>query len=212
MKSITCTPALKWPTGYARTSSPTWAKFGNGFGDRPSIAAAIGRLQAQLGTRNWLTSDEVLTANVPVGGHGSFKSNQSEPLDRGVAFYFEMEGKSIVLACDKWNRVADNITAIAKTLEAMRGMDRWGVTECERVFTGFAALPETSVTGATFYDVLGLVRDVPPTLERIDACYRAKAWAAHPDHGGSDEAMAALNTARDQAYDAVQHRTRPADR
>jgi curved DNA-binding protein CbpA len=41
------------------------------------------------------------------------------------------------------------------------------------------------------------VLKVPPdaTLAQAEAAYRALAKSAHPDHGGSDEAMARLNDA-----------------
>lgn len=43
------------------------------------------------------------------------------------------------------------------------------------------------------YETLGVARDA--TQEQIRAAYRAKASAAHPDKGGSVEAMQAINTA-----------------
>lgn len=49
--------------------------------------------------------------------------------------------------------------------------------------------------------VLGL--SGPVTAKEIDAAYRAAAATAHPDTGGSTEAMAALNRARAEAKAAV---------
>ena len=45
-------------------------------------------------------------------------------------------------ACDKWRDVYDNIYAIGKTIEALRGIERWGTGDMvEQAFTGFVALP-----------------------------------------------------------------------
>lgn len=207
--NLTCQPNLKWPTGYTRTppDERRWSAFGsrraNGsYGrEQVSIADALSRLREQLSAFTRLghpcrTADEVVTANLPVGVHGAYKSNTPEPADRGVAVYFELDGKPIVLCCDKWNRVACNLVAISKTLEAMRGLERWGVTECDRAFTGFAALPETASV-PTCWQVLGIERT--KDTASIDAAFKVKAKTAHPDLGGSSEAFDELARARDQA-------------
>lgn len=43
------------------------------------------------------------------------------------------------------------------------------------------------------YEVLGVAKDATP--EQIKKAFRGKASRAHPDHGGSEERMAALNDA-----------------
>jgi len=78
-------------------------------------------------------------------------------------------------------------------IEALRGIDRWGVGTIEQAFTGYQALPAPE----QWWQVLGV--SATATREQIDAAYRVKAKAAHPDHGGSNAAMARLNSARDQA-------------
>jgi len=46
------------------------------------------------------------------------------------------------LACDRWDKVQDNIYAIAMTIEPLRGIERWGSgSMVEQAFTGFFALP-----------------------------------------------------------------------
>jgi hypothetical protein len=51
--------------------------------------------------------------------------------------------------------------------------------------------------GATWCEILGLARTA--TRDQITAAYRDKAKLAHPDAGGSHEAMTALVRARDEA-------------
>ena len=36
---------------------------------------------------------------------------------------------SRAIACDKWDSIRDNLHAVAKTIEALRGIDRWGTGE-----------------------------------------------------------------------------------
>ncbi len=44
--------------------------------------------------------------------------------------------------------MGDNIQAIRKTIEAMRGLERWGVSDMlQRTFSGFKALPDQTGIG-----------------------------------------------------------------
>ena len=49
----------------------------------------------------------------------------------------------------------------------------------------------------TWRSALGFSELSRPTASEIKTAYRERAKAAHPDHGGSTAAMAALNLARD---------------
>lgn len=159
-----------------------------------SVAVARERLQREvdlLGARG-----VILSTNVELRLDGQPRSDRSEPSDPGVALYFKLKGKDTVLACDRWTRVADNIIAIAKHIEAIRGMDRWGVGSLDQVFTGYQALPAPE----QWWQVLGVSEGA--SVADIDAAYRAAAPKAHPDRGGSDAAMARLNAARDHGRTA----------
>ena len=206
MTSITCIHGLRWPRGYKRTAWPILAKFRNINKGPLSIMDAMDRLERAVKAfnprhRNSRISDAVLTTQQEVGLHGRPKGNVPQPGDRGVAFYFELDRKPIVLCCDKWNCIADNIAAIAATLDAMRDLERWGVAEAvDRVFTGFAALPAPGeVQARTCWHVLGIPRTTDTAA--INKAYFARAKILHPDAGntGSTAAMYELNDARDQS-------------
>src|SRR3546814_9529449 len=96
---------------------------------RVTIATALDRLEAELtrlGARGI-----ILSSNLERTLSGAPRSGQADPADPGVAVYFTLKGKDTVLACDRWYRAADNMVAIAKHIEAIRGMDRWGVGRSE---------------------------------------------------------------------------------
>ena len=63
----------------------------------------------------------VISTNAELRQDGFPYSNRRAPEDVGVAVYFTLEGRPYVLPCDKWERVADNLAAIAKHVEAKRG-------------------------------------------------------------------------------------------
>lgn len=192
---------LCWPAGWPRARSHSSAKFGTGTSGggvrKASIAEAITRLQVELDRLS--ARAVVLSANVELRLDGLPRSDRGQPLDPGAAVYFGLKGREIALACDKWDRVADNVIALAKHIEAMRGMDRWGVGSLAQAFRGYEALPAPE----PWWRTLGLSG---PTRSRdeIAAAYRRASAAAHPDRpGGSHDHMAQVNAARDAAMAAL---------
>ena len=136
---------LSWPDGWPRTKAGQRrrAAFGTkepGDYKRPlSVAQAIDRLSGELyrlGARH-----ELLSTNLDIRLDGLPRSGQAEPEDRGAAVWFRLKDNPRCLACDRWDRVADNIAALAHHIDAMRRMDRYGVGNLEQAFAGYVALP-----------------------------------------------------------------------
>lgn len=123
-------------------------------------------------------------------------AGRSEPSDPGVAVYFVRKGKRLCFACDKYDRVWKNMRAIQKTIEAMRGIERWGSSDMlDRAFTGFAALPAPD--SRKWWQVMGL--NGSESKDTIRETYRRLARERHPDSGGSNAMMAELNSAYEEA-------------
>lgn len=187
---------LHWPNGWPRTGRQKRAQFST------SMAAARDGLLDEI--RLLGGTGVIISSNIETytrGGQEIPYANQKRPDDCGVAVYFNLKNEPCVFACDRWNRVQDNVQAIRKTIEALRGIERWGSSEMlNRVFTGFAALPEkaTGFNGVTWYGVLGYDSPNQP-YEEYRTAYRRLAKEMHPDNGGSDEEMARLNWAIEQA-------------
>ncbi|KQR83486.1 hypothetical protein [Sphingomonas sp. Leaf343] len=142
----------------------------------------------------------ILSTNIRFTASGARDQNVSrrEPDDPGVAFYFDLDGKPHVLACDRWDSVADNIAAIAAHIEALRGQERWGVADLRQAFAGHVALAAPAAAHG-WRSTLGFSATARVTAADVDARYRDLAAARHPDRGGSVEAMTTLNIARDAA-------------
>lgn len=202
---------LNWPIGWRRTPEDgrTRAKFvkkGRGNlrdaagvyqgwdGNKPlTIEQARVRLVDEL-RRIYIGPGEfVLSANLRLRQDGGPISGQREPLDPGVAVYWQTDfGRSSrCMAIDLYDRVADNIAAIAATLEAMRAIERHGgAAIMDRAFTGFAALPAPEQP----FEVLGVGANA--TVDEIERAYRRLASEHHPDKGGDQHQMARINDAR----------------
>lgn len=157
-----------------------------------NVPVALDRLDAELSRLG--ATDEILSSNLPVGIRGVPLGNRAEPTDPGAAVYVKLNGKPLVFACDKWDRVADNIAAIAQHIDALRRIERYGVGRVEQAFAGYKALPPSA---EDWRIVLGVGEYA--TIEQVDAAFLEKAKSAHPDVGGSHEEMSRLTAARDLA-------------
>lgn len=82
--------------------------------------------------------------------------------------------------------------AIHHTIEALRGIARWGTGDMlQAAFTGFQALE--APRGREWWDVLECRQDTP--IEVVEKHYKHFARLHHPDNGGSAEKMAEINAA-----------------
>jgi hypothetical protein len=180
---------LCWPPAWPKTEL---AKKENGK-FKQSLAAALNNLKVEcsrLGGKNL-----VLSSNYTLGNE--------RPAESGVVAYFLLDDKSIAIPCDRWRLVEHNVQAIALTIGAMRGMERWGAKHMiTAMFSGFKALPEKS-SGLDPWEVLGMTRSVTTTAEEITEAYRRKSRTEHPDAGGSHERFRVLREAHDLAMATV---------
>lgn len=180
---------LQWPAGKPRTVRPDRSRFDVSFARaRDDVLHQIKLLGG---------NQPVISTNIPLRLDGLPRATYREPDDQGVAVYFALNGKQMCFACDRWETIRENMQAIAKTIEALRGIERWGSGDMvQQAFSGFVALPAPP----KWWEGLGVNQDA--TLDEIDQAYRMKARKAHPDAGGSTNAMAQLNLARDRAREA----------
>lgn len=202
---------LQWPAGWKRT--PVGCAVAGRFGKRQSsgsgyaalkdvtVADAVMRVREELQRMHVANDDIVVSTNLALRLDGWPRSDQSEPQDSGASVYWrDRSGATRCMAIDRYRRVADNLAAIAATLEAMRAIERHGGAEIlDRAFTGFAALPAPLDWRA----ILGFAPGSNPTRHDVDQAYRRRASKLHPDKGGFADDMADLNAARDAARESL---------
>ena len=191
---------LTWPANWPRVDS--WKRTRARFGTRPERDMGRGRLSIAEGTlrvRQALKKmgfrEPIISSNLALRNDGLPRSGQSEPRDCGVAVYWGSGKSARCIAVDCYDRVADNLGAIAATLEAMRAIERHGgAAILARAFVGFTALPAPEQP----WQVLGV--SATATRGEIDGAYRQLARQHHPDRGGDAAQMARVNAARDHLY------------
>ena len=181
---------LDWPATQPRTKTPRRAAFRHN-GVALPVDVAIARLEGELGRLG--AHSVVLTSDWPRGLNGNLLTGRDTRGDPAVAVHFVAFDKATVLACDRFDRLADNIAALAAHIESLRAIDRYGVGTIEQAFAGYVALPAPE----QWWQVLGCKPDTP--LATVEQVHRELAKRHHPDRGGSDAMMARLNAALDQA-------------
>lgn len=185
---------LQWPAGRRRVdrNQREAARFDVSLGRaRDNVVAEVTLL---CGGR-WASDPAVvISSNLALRRDGLPLANQRQPDDPGVAVYFLYKKRQMSFACDRWLKIEHNMQAIAKTIEALRGIARWGSGDMlEAAFTGFTALPAPSSV-KTWREVIGVlpgVRDM--SIVRTE--FRRRAAERHPDRGGTHEGMTELNAA-----------------
>lgn len=184
---------LQWPDHIPRSRNREHSQFRTSYENARSNV--IKSLRA-FGTdsRKQIT-DAVLSSNMDL--------LNEKPSDPGVAVWFNWDGLSVCIPVDRYDTPAKNLQAIHHIIEARRVELRHGTLNLVRAsLQGFKALPPPPGTKPKrpWWDVLG----VPATASKsqIEDNYRHKAKTAHPDAGGSQEAMAELNAARDEGLRA----------
>lgn len=213
---------LTWPAGWKRQQYRASANFSKGemvsSSDAPgsqwlkrralTVNDATQRVLKALRIFGVLEGDAIISTNVELRLDGLPRSNQPEPGDPGAAVYWQRTGDKgfKCMAIDRYDRVADNIAAIAATLDAMRAIERHGgALILDRAFMGFTALPAPGQsTGQGWREILTFAPDSRPNLEQALTAYRQLRSKFHPDKpGGSAELFDRVQRAWEQAQQEI---------
>ena len=153
-EDITAFP-LVWPIGWARTKNRARANFGrqtvetrtwsdgstSKWKSKQKLTIADSRYRLHHELQLLGAKGVVISSNLRLRQDGQPMSGQREPDDPGICVYFRLSDKPRCLPCDRWDRAADNLAAVAKYVDALRGQLRWGVGSVDVAFAGFKALP-----------------------------------------------------------------------
>lgn len=110
--------------------------------------------------------------------------------DREVRLTYYQDDRPVTLTMNTQKRAVDNLRAIFLSIEAMRLLEKRGLTETVRSAYMQLAAPEQKRNP---YDVLMILPDSP--IEVAEAVFRSLAKKHHPDTGGSMKTFKELNDA-----------------
>lgn len=180
----TASHPLQWSEGGLRTD-PKLVKHVrlSGGGYLPCYEGIVKEIRLMKGDNVIVSSDYPLDSNgVPdLDAYYSLprRDGRRANFDDAVAVYFTLDDHQRVFACDKWSQVVSNIRAIQKTIEAIRGTERWGSIEMlTRIYDGFTVLPqEEKSLPMPWWDLLGVQPHTP--LDVVEQMYRLclKQWS-----------------------------------
>lgn len=163
---------LTWPFGWPRTKRKNRARFNTSFANaRDSLLRELNLLGAKK---------IVISSNLALRRDGLPYANQNYAEDPGIAVYFVLREEEQCIPCDKWGKSGDNLHAINKTVEALRGIERWGAKEMvNAAFRGFKALPAPKPEPQIKYFADCVDED------HIKQRFKKLVKELHPDFGGT---------------------------
>jgi hypothetical protein len=177
---LQCRPIDKWPRAFTpnRKRAPFRAPYG---ATMDLIARELRLLCAKAPVLLMALNDQ----QIRLDGRPYAKAI---PLHPGVILAFTVGKQQMQFPCDAFLTWPENLRAIALALEALRKVDRYGVTKQGEQYAGWKALPPpngdhwTPEAARQFIDsIIGSGR---VGLIGISASIREAEMVTHPDKGG----------------------------
>lgn len=184
---------LAWPAAWPRTTAPRRQHAVvhlSALGYAPNRALSPTEAMAQLfrALETMCATTCIVFANVTPDAAGELAT------DPGAAARFELDGQEHVLACDHWDRPADNIAGIVAMLEMIlrQGNGCFGA-RVQAMMRQATAAPSSLPASGAWHEVLGVPPGAP--MQMAETAYRSRARQFHPDVGGTGHDMVRLNDA-----------------
>jgi len=118
----------------------------------------------------------------------------------GVILSFQSKHGPLSYPCDTFENWDCNLRAIALGLEALRTVDRYGVTKRGEQYRGWTALPAPNGDGwtadAAYAFLVALVGVMEP-VDGVDDLLRRAEFKSHPDRGGNPDDFKKVQLARE---------------
>ena len=175
-------PIDNWPGAV----TPEWKRKRAPF--RSAYAKTLDLLESEL--KHLKASDILIQAHLrreDIRNDG-WPRSAARPSKPGVIVTFKGAGGQMSFPCYRFDGWEDNLRAIALSLEALRMVDRYGVTRNNEQYRGFTALPPASDGRAYAITFLSRMTGWQESQVKGDpqGAYRLAARACHPDTGGNE--------------------------
>ncbi len=187
-----------WPGD--RTKNPTRSNFSASFSDTCRL---LERELLHLRAKHVVVQIDCNGSEITVDGQMRAKCRLRS---QGIIVSFESKFGPLQYPCDRFNDWHDNLRAIAKSLEALRTVDRYGVTQRAEQYKGwkklafrgddyFANEQEAAVFLAGQDVESGSGAQLLADFDAAKSAYKRRSAASHPDRGGSPEVFKRVTAA-----------------
>lgn len=209
----TVAPILAWPellTSDRRRSTFTAPWSGRGYESWQTDNSTLGILSREL---FYLDGKHVVmqiaVRDKDIRLDGQVKANARTAEHPGVILTFDSKHGRLSYPCDRYDHWQDNVRGIALSLEALRSVNRHGVTRHGEQYAGSRQIPSSTggvgeMTPTLAAEVLvdaedrgGDAADLLHDPQAVKYTYHNAAKATHPDrHGGSGERFQIIERAK----------------
>lgn len=182
-----------WPTG-ERTAAQRWSPF------KASWASTLDLLERELRMLG-VEADDVVV--IEAGYRASeirmdgLPRRDARPNDPAVILNFRSKFGPLRYGCDTFTTHEANLRGVALALEALRAVDRYGVSKRGEQYRGWLGLPsgEEPITTEEALEFLARFADNGTRDPR--SLYRRAAMRLHPDVGGDPEEFKRLGRVKE---------------
>jgi len=172
-------PLENWPG----IQTPNWKRKDGSF--RASYAKTLDQLEYEL---NALKAKNI-TVQAYFGRdqirNDGWPFSKANPAGPGVVLSFTSKNGELSFPCDTYKAFDDNLRAIVLALEALRAVDRYGVTQHAEQYKGWSRLPPAP-QNMRATDALAFVAlhsgIQPQASDQFEKAYRVAAKKLHPDN------------------------------
>lgn len=184
--------AGRWPGKQTASYARRRAAFRVGYAQR---LEALDAELAKLGAKDIIIEAEFEAREIRNDG---WPRSTARPKGPAIIVSFKSDKGPLSFPCDTYTGWEDNLYAIALALEALRAVDRYGVTRQAEQYRGWAQLPPPAAERKAFADraaaaewlwVVSGTNYRPDLLlaggDPLAAAYRMAAKKLHPDSGGT---------------------------
>lgn len=194
-------PIERWPGKLLRWDQRRRSQFSASW---PKTITLLGRELGHLHAKAIVLQVAMGERDIRLDGYPRANARAEHP---GVILAFESRHGPLQYAVDTYDNWKDNIRAIALALEALRAVDRYGVTRHGEQYRGWKAIEAPSNGAMTVEQAARFIAeqaDSPDAWQDIledtagvrSDYYRDAAKRLHPDTGGDRELFVRLQEAK----------------
>lgn len=181
-------PIQQWPG--QKTRRPKRSRFDSSWKQTLDLLASE---LAHLGARSVVIQADCPESEIRLDG--MLRAN-ARLNGQGVILSFQARKGGLSFPCDSFDQWQDNVRAIALTLEALRKIDRYGVTQNNQQYTGWRKLESEAIgTTGSVDEAMTIISEyacmmrggIMADQEMYRRAVKKAKNATHPDRHGGDE-------------------------